>query len=250
MNPTTPSSDVQSEDPQHELDERWVGMIDTALRMQAPAAASYVRRLRAKKPQASDDELIDDVCRKFTLLMTATGAGIGGAAALPGIGTAAAIGLTVGEGASFAEACAFLTLSVAAIRGIDMKDKDTRRMVMLGVLGGDKGTQIIAKTLGKQGMQWNTVLAGGGTGVVPRLINTQISRWVKRKVVARAGRVWFGRLLPFGIGAAIGGVGNRMIARSVTDAVREIFAQAPTIAGEAAGPGEISPGTSTDPREA
>lgn len=233
MSSPQPSPQAPSEDQQvDQLDERWIRMIDTALRLQAPAAASYVRKLREKKPHATDDELVEDVCRKFTALMTATGAGIGGAAALPGIGTAAAVGLTVGEGASFAEACAFLTLAVAAIRGVDMKDADTRRIVMLGVLGGDKGTEIIAKALGKQGLQWNTVLAGGGGSIVPRLIHTQVSRWIKRKVVARAGTLWLGRLLPFGIGAVIGGVGNRTIARSVTEAVREIFAQGPTVPGE------------------
>ncbi|MFC0674092.1 hypothetical protein [Brachybacterium hainanense] len=240
MNRSTPVPEIEPEAAEQEggtvLDERWLKMIDAALKVQTPVAAAYVARLRAKHPEATDDELIASVCRKFSLLMTATGAGIGGVAALPGLGTAAAVGLTIGEGASFAEACAFLTLAVADIRGIDMKDRDTRRMVMFGVLSGDKGTRIIAKTLGKQGMQWNTVLAGSGSSIVPRLINTQISHWVRRKIAARAGKLWMARLLPFGIGAVIGGVGSRMVSRSVTDAVQEIFGAGPMIAGEAEEP--------------
>lgn len=214
-----------------QLDERWISMIDTALKAQAPLAASYVRKLRTRKPEASPDELLEDVSQRFTNLLTATGAGIGGAAAVPGIGTAAAVGLTVGEGVSFAEACAFLTLSAAALYDVDMQDKATRRMVTMSVLSGERGTEIITKALGKQGVQWNTVLAGKAGGFVPRLINKQVSRWIKRRLMARAGGVWLGRLLPFGVGAVIGGFGSRAMARSVTEAVHDIFQHAPTIEG-------------------
>lgn len=161
--------------------------------------------------------------------MTATGAGVGGVALLPGIGTVAAIGLTVGEGVTFAEACAFLTLSAAEIFDVDMRDRNTRRLVMLGVLGGERGERIIAKAMGRQGMQWDTVLAGSSSGLIPNLLSKQVTRYLRRKVVARAGRLWFGRLLPFGIGAAIGGFGARAMARSVVEAVEEIFAQAPGV---------------------
>lgn len=211
------------------LDERWITAIDAALKVQAPLAASYVRRLRAKKPGASRDVLLEDVSRRFTQLMTATGAGVGGVALLPGIGTVAAIGLTVGEGVTFAEACAFLTLSAAEIFDVDMRDRNTRRLVMLGVLGGERGERIIAKAMGRQGMQWDTVLAGSSSGLIPNLLSKQVTRYLRRKVVARAGRLWFGRLLPFGIGAAIGGFGARAMARSVVEAVEEIFAQAPGV---------------------
>lgn len=218
-----------------DLDERWIRAIDTALRVQAPIANSYVAKLRARRPGASRDELLEDVSQRFKNLLTLTGAGIGGAAAVPGIGTVAAVGLTIGEGISFAEACAFLTLSAAAIHGVDMRDTETRRMILLGVLGGERGAEIITKALGKQGVQWNTVLAGRSNSLVARTINKQVSRWVRRKLVAKVGGVWAGRLLPFGVGAVIGGVGNRAIADSVTDAVREIFSQAPggTIEGTA-----------------
>lgn len=219
---------IASESPEI-LDERWIAAIDAALKVQAPLAASYVRRLRAKKPGASRDVLLEDVSRRFTQLMTATGAGVGGVALLPGIGTAAAIGLTVGEGVTFAEACAFLTLSAAEIFDVDMRDRNTRRLVMLGVLGGERGERIIAKAMGRQGMQWDTVLAGSSSGLIPNLLSKQVTRYLRRKVVARAGRLWFGRLLPFGIGAAIGGFGARAMARSVVEAVEEIFAQAPGV---------------------
>ncbi|MDO5663087.1 MAG: hypothetical protein Q4G40_10355 [Brachybacterium sp.] len=219
-------------------DERMLQGIEHALRIQTPIAEAYVQRLRAKSPQATPEELVDDVCDRFRKILTVTGAGIGGAAALPGIGTAAAVGLTIGEGVSFAEACAFLTLSVAAIHGVDMKDGPTRRAIMLGVIGGEKGEEIMAKALGKRGIQWGTLLAGSGNTLVTRTVNKQVNRFIRRRILARAGGVWLGRLLPFGIGAVVGGLGNRAIAGSVIEAVRDIFSHAPgtgpTIEGEAA----------------
>ena len=44
-------------------------------------------------------------------------------------------------------------------------------------------------------------------------------------------------LLPFGVGAVIGGFGARAVSRSVVEAMLEIFSQAPTLEGELAGDG-------------
>lgn len=235
MTPRTPEPEQQDTDRgvPDQLDDRWLSAIDTALKVQTPLARCYVNRLRSKHPGATRDELLEHVTDRFTNLLTLTGAGVGGVAALPGIGTAVAVGVTVGEGVSFAEACAFLTLSAAEIYGVDMRHPETRRLVMMAVLTGDRGPEIVAKALGKQGLQWNTLL--GGSGVVPGIVSKQVTRYVRRRVVARTGGLWLGRLLPFGVGAVIGGVGSRTVARSVVEAVQEIFHQAPTIEGELAG---------------
>lgn len=216
-----------------QVDERWMALIDTALKVQTPLARAYVDRLREHDPEATTHQLMGKVTGRFTNLMTATGAGVGGVAALPGLGTAAAVGLTVGEGVSFAEACAFVTLSAAEIHGVDMADAGTRRLVLIAVLSGEQGTEIVAKALGKQGLQWNAVLGGGG-GFLPNLVTKQVSRYVRRRVISRTGKLWFLRLLPFGLGAIIGGVGARTVARSVSDGLRVIFSQAPTLEGELA----------------
>jgi len=233
-NQNTPEIDQDdSGEFREELDERWLSAIDAALKVQTPLAHRYVEQLRAKHPEDTPRQLLERVTGRFTNLMTLTGAGIGGVAALPGLGTAAALGLTVGEGISFAEACAFLTLSAADIHDVDMSDGNTRRLVLMGVLSGERGTEIIAKAMGKQGLQWNAVLGGGG-GFLPGLVSKQISRYVRRRVVARTSKLWLGRLLPFGVGAVIGGFGARSVSKSVVEAMLEIFSQAPTLDGELA----------------
>ena len=215
------------------LDDRWARLIDSALKAQAPIAQKYVSRLRAKNPGASREQLLEKIIGQFTNLLTATGAGIGGTAALPGIGTATAVGLTLGEGVSFAEACAFLTLSAAAIYEVDIHDDDTRFLLMTSVLSGERGAEIIAKAMGKQGLQWNALL-GGSTNPATAVVLKQVRKYVQRKMLARGGTLMMGRIMPFGVGAAIGGIGNRMVARSVSEAVRDIFQQAPVVEGRLA----------------
>ncbi|AXK44811.1 hypothetical protein [Brachybacterium saurashtrense] len=213
-----------------QIDERWLSVVDGALKAQAPLARSYVTRLRAAHPEETERQLLQRVTSRFVAVTMVTGAGIGGVAALPGLGTAAALGLTVGEGVTFAEACAFLTLSAAEIHGVDMADRSTRRLVLMAVLSGERGTEIIAKAMGTHGLQWNAVLGGGG-GFLPGLISKQVSRYVRRRVVSRTGKLWFARLLPFGIGAVIGAVGARVVARSVVEAMEEIFSHRTVLEG-------------------
>jgi hypothetical protein len=204
-------------------DERVLTIVDHALRIQKPLADKYVDSLRRKHPEQTEDELVAHVEKQFVRLLTASGAGVGGSAALPGVGTAIAIALTTGEGAAFAEACAFLTLAVARVRGVDMADPVRRRTITLGILGGEKGEELVAKALGRQGLQWGAVLNGIAPDFVMSAVNNQIKRWIRRKIATRMGSVWAGRLIPFGVGAVIGGVGNRVVARGIVKAQREIF---------------------------
>lgn len=208
-----------------QLDERWVDLIDSVLKVQAPLARAAVERLRAKHPGATPQQLAEKVYSRYTSLSIATGAGIGGIAALPGIGTVAAVGLTVGEGVSFAETTAFLTLAIAHIHGVDMTDPQARRIVLMAVLGGERGEEIMARALGKQGAQWSSVLGSGG--MIPGFVTRQAGRYIRRRVVSRTGRLWLLRLLPFGLGAILGGLGARGIARTVSAALREIFDESP-----------------------
>lgn len=221
--------DVQkAEDQQNEaiLDEKQIDLIDKALALQAPIARKYVDSLRKKNPGMSDDELVREIEKRFTRLAVAAGVGIGGAAALPALGTVTAVGLTIGEGIAFAEACAFLTLGTAHVRGIDMSDPSARRTVILAILGGERGAEIVTKALGKGGLQWSSVLNGVAPSFMTDAVNKQVGRWIRRAIARRVTGVWVGRLIPFGVGAVIGGVGNKVLASSVIDAARDVFAHA------------------------
>ena len=210
-----------------QIDERWLALIDTALKVQSPLARSYVAKLRLKHPDATDRQLLEHVTKRFISLTTLTGAGIGGVAALPGLGTAAALGLTVGEGVSFAEACAFLTLASAEVHGVDMTDSSTRRLVLMGVLGGERGTRIIARRWASRAA-WQAVLGGGG---VPPGLSASRSR-VRAARVSRAGGLGLECCPSASAPCSAGSAPAR--SRSVVEAMLEIFAHGTTLEGEIA----------------
>jgi hypothetical protein len=207
-------------------DDRILTIVDQALRVQAPAAARYVEGMRRRHPDLSDDELVARTEAKFLSVATSTGAGVGGVAALPGVGTAVAVVLTTGEGVAFAEECAFLALVVAAIRGVD------------------KGEEIISKALGKQGLQWTTVLNGLAPEFLVNAVNEQVKRWIRKKLTRKLGSVWAARLIPFGIGAVIGGVASFAVARGVIAAERSVFSNVDRLSSASAdGRGVLDAGT-------
>jgi hypothetical protein len=211
------------------LDEGILAVVDEVLRIQAPLADRFVDRMRRRRPGEDTDALTRRLERQFVTSMTGSGAGVGGVAALPGVGTAVAIGLTTGEGIAFVEACAFLTLSIARAHGVDMHDQAVRRTVVLSVLGGEQGELLVSKATGRRGVRWTGVVGGMVPEAILNPVDRRLRRWVRTRLAARAGGVWTARLIPFGIGAAIGAVSNLTIARAVLVAERTAFAASGTV---------------------
>ena len=82
-------------------------------------------------------------------------------------------------------------------------------------------------------------LAGFGT------VRERIQTMFLRTLLKQQGTAWLGRALPFGIGAVVGGVGNRMMGRAVVANAKEAFGPMPlVIPGELGGPARSRrPGT-------
>ena len=59
-----------------QIDERWLAVIDAALKVQAPLAHSYVHKLRQKHPEATDRQLLEHVFRNRELGCACLGADI------------------------------------------------------------------------------------------------------------------------------------------------------------------------------
>ncbi len=74
-------------------------------------------------------------------------------------------------------------------------------------------------------------LAGFGT------VRERIQTMFLRTLLKQQGTAWLGRALPFGIGAVVGGVGNRVMGRAVVANAKEAFGPMPlVIPGELGGP--------------
>ena len=71
-------------------------------------------------------------------------------------------------------------------------------------------------------------LAGFGT------VRERIQTMFLRTLLKQQGTAWLGRALPFGIGAVVGGVGNRVMGRAVVANAKEAFGPMPLVI-----PGEL-----------
>lgn len=203
-------------------------LVDRAQRLQQPAVAKYVERIRAKHPEESPEQVIRRLERHFLRTVTASGGAVGAAAAVPGVGTVAALSAVTAESALFIEASALLALAVAEVHGISPTDRERRKTLVLAVALGDEGTTIVGKALGAKGRDSITRLdVPGLPGLNLKAVNRTLGNRFVRKFTLGKAPVVMGKLIPGGIGAVVGGVGNRALGSLVLRNAREAFGPPP-----------------------
>lgn len=173
-------------------------------------------------------ERIDALTKSFQLELGAAGAAAGAAAAAPMVGTVATLSTTAAELAWFTARAGDLILTIAAIHGRPDPTVDERRAWVLAVLlYGSSARDEFARTLNE-----------ASTGVVPAVgrqvpvttlqtANRLMSRVFVRRYGTKRGLVALGRLLPIGIGAAIGGTANYLTIRTLARHADQFFARLP-----------------------
>ncbi len=198
-----------------------LGALDKAVGVQAGTIVRYVDGVKMRSPNASLAERQEDIDGHFLNLVTGTGATAGGASAIPGIGFATGTAAIAGESVVFLEAAAWYILASANLHGIDIKDKELRRALVLMILSGSRGTAVVDTFFGEAG----TVNAGMDSVQalsrfsMPTLqgVNARLARTFTKQVTKRFKWAWVSKLMPLGIGAVMGGIANRKLARVVID---------------------------------
>jgi hypothetical protein len=185
-------------------------------------------------PHATPAQVIRILETRYLAAVTTGGALTGASAAIPAIGTGASLALSAAETAGFLEASALFGQSVTEIHGIVVDDPDRARTLVMTLVLGEAGSDLVKQ------------LAGQVTGVAPsrnafwgELVTKNLPRaavgpiadrlkrmFIKRFTLTQGGNV-LGRLIPFGIGAAVGGVGNNLLGRQIVRTSREAFGPAP-----------------------
>ncbi|QTI71314.1 hypothetical protein [Gordonia polyisoprenivorans] len=202
-------------------------MLDKAQRLQAPAVAKYVRALREKHPDDSPAQIITRLEKRYLTAVTGSGSAVGATAAVPGVGTFAALGAMTGETALFLEASALLALAIAEVHGIGVHESERRKTLVLTVALGEEGLSILGRVVGTQGGALRRLgRASAPSGALAKLNKNLMNRIAKKYALKRAPLV-IGRLLPAGIGAVIGGAGNRVLGKRVIANAREAFGPPP-----------------------
>lgn len=210
------------------------GMLLKAVEVQRPLVLANLRRLRRKHPYATAFELSRRLERDFLNGVGAGGAAVGATAIIPGVGTVAALSISAAATVVFLEANALYAQSVAELHGVRLADPERAQLTVMAIILGDEGTAMLAGLTGhalgngKTPMQaWGrTVSKSMPISAVKGLIASMQKKFLKR-VAVRGGASMVGRALPFGMGAAVGGVGNYMMGRAVIASAHRAFGPAP-----------------------
>lgn len=208
--------------------------IDRVLTVQRPVVLAHIRSIRRGKPHATPDEIIAVLERRYLTAVTTGGALVGASAAIPAVGTGASLALSGVETAGFLEASALFAQSVTEVHGIVVDDPDrARALVMTMVLGGagsDLVKQLAAQATGSGAARsafWGETLAKNLPSTLVGPIADRLKRTFLKRYAAAQGTNVVGRLMPFGIGAVIGGGGNNILGRQIIRTARQGFGPAP-----------------------
>ena len=203
-------------------------ILESSSRLQAPAVRSYVARLRRNNTEASPAEIVTKLEKHYLSAVMASGAAVGSAAAYPGIGTIAALSAVAGETVVFLEATAAFVLAVAEVHGIPVEDRERRRTLVLAALVGEDGAGAVKDLLGA-GRTSGAWLAEAELLPLPVVsqLNAKMAHYFVKKYAVKRTAMMFGKLLPVGIGAAVGGGGNRMMGKKIVQNARVAFGPAP-----------------------
>jgi len=204
-------------------------IIERGSRVQGPAVKAYVERLRQGNPDATPAEIVTKLEKQYLAAVMASGAAVGSAAAVPGIGTLAALSAVAGETVVFLEATALFVLAVAEVHGIPAEHRERRRALVLSVLVGEDSKHAIADLIGPGRTSGAWLSDGAATLPLPAVsqLNTRLLRYFVKRYTLRRGAIMFGKLLPVGIGAVVGGVGNRLMGKRIIKHARAAFGAPP-----------------------
>ena len=204
-------------------------ILERGTKVQGPAIKAYIDRLRQHNPAATPADIVKKLEKRYMAAVTASGAAVGSTAAFPGIGTLAALSAVAGETVVFLETTAVYVLALAEVYGIPADHRERRRALVLAVLVGDESKHAVADLIGHGRTDGAWLADGAATLPLPAVsqLNSRLLRYFVKRYTLRRGAIAFGKLLPVGIGAVVGGVGNRLMGKKIVANARKAFGNPP-----------------------
>ncbi len=215
---------------------RAIRALDRALAIQRPVVLAHLRSIRLRNPDATSDQIVRMLERRYLAAVTTGGAAVGATAVVPGIGTGVTLALSGVETVGFLEATTLFAQSVAEVHGIPVADPERARALVLTLMLGKEGIDLVgqlAKQVAGKGVSRDKYWGELVTKTLPRaavgpLVDRLKTSFV-RQFAAKGSASFIGKALPFGIGAAIGGAGNHILGRRVLVNARRAFGAAPLV---------------------
>lgn len=208
--------------------------LDRVLAVQRPAVLAHLRSIRLRHPDATPAQIIRILEKRYLTTVTVTGGAVGATAVVPAIGTGVTLALSGAETVGFLEATALYAQSVAEVHGIRVADPDRARALVLTLMLGSEGTQLLSQLAGQaggtgptRGTFWGELV----TKTIPRAAMGPVVDRLKsafiRQFAGRGGASVLGKALPFGVGAVVGASGNHILGRRVVTSAHGAFGPAP-----------------------
>lgn len=219
-----------------------------AIAVQRPVVMEYLRSVRRDKPDASPADVLKELDNRYVASVTLASSGVGASAMIPGVGIPVALGLGVADLLFFYETSALYVLAVAEMHDIPVTDAERAQPLVLGMLLGQRSqsqvSKIVMSAAGVGAVDQARAKAAGAVGKkipngwgevltqhLPESSLAPLTLVLGRESAKAGGKVaagTFGKAIPFGIGAVIGGVGSFTFGRDVVKASHLAFPERPT----------------------
>lgn len=203
--------------------------LNKAVELPSSAIQAHVDSIRRRRPEDSPAQVIKTLEREYLGLVSGSGAAVGAVAAIPVVGSGVALGLTGGGIAAFLASSAAFSLAVASVHGIAVDDVTRRRTLLLATILGEKGAHAVSDAAGISSVQVGRVLLTRMPMSTVRQVNSALTHRFIRSQTAKHAGLALGRVLPYGVGAAIGASGGLSLGRTVIAGARSAFGTPPAV---------------------
>ena len=203
-----------------------LALLDKALALQTPLTGRHIARLQRIRPEATPREIVGRLNAELRAATISAGVGVGAAAAAPAVGTGVALALSGTEAVAFLNATVLYILARGEVQGITIHDVERRRTLVMAVMLGDAGAKGIGKVAERTGQHWARQLVRAMPMAKINAVNKVLGRHFVTKYGTKQGILVLGKILPFGIGAVIGGTANAFFSQGIITASNRAFGAA------------------------
>lgn len=200
-----------------------LALLDKALALQAPLTERHIARLRRNRVEATPRQIVGRLNAELRAATISAGVGVGAAAAAPAVGTGVALALSGTETIAFLNASVLYILARGEVQGITVQDVERRRTLVMAVMLGDAGAKGIGAVAERTGQHWARQLVRGIPMTKIDAVNKVLGRHFVTKYGSKRGILVLGKVVPFGIGAVIGGTANAIFSQGIITASSRAF---------------------------
>lgn len=207
-----------------------IAALERTIHLQSGVIEGYVAKLRKANPHATPAEIQKLIDRDFKRVATGSGATAGLASAVPGLNFTLGLAAVGSESVLFLDLAACYVMASAHLRGINFRDPERRRALILVVLLGANGTMLVDAAIGDIASANSISLVNqisrlGGANL--SALNKRLLKKATTKLTKKYAGAWIGKILPLGVGAVVGSVANRKIAEKVIGNARQSLGAIP-----------------------